>query len=269
MDNRYIGVFDSGLGGLTVVRELMHILPDENIVYFGDTGRVPYGTRSDETIIKYVTDDIRFLLKQNIKLIVCACGTASSVALEVVAPRFDVPIIGVVAPAAERAALSSKNGRIGVLGTPGTINSRKYEFSILARRPEARVFSVACPLFVPLVENGHTNTQVTRLVADEYLAPLKDKDLDTIVLGCTHYPLLKECIRDIMGEGIQLINPGEETARITAALLESEGMLSGAPLGDKQYKFFVTDSPGSFSRLGGMFLNRNLDYEVHKVSVSD
>lgn len=268
MDDRYIGVFDSGLGGLTVVRELMNLLPYESIVYFGDTGRVPYGTRSNETIVKYVREDIQFLLTKDIKLIVCACGTASSVALEKLAPEFDIPIIGVVEPAAEVAAEKSKSGRIGVLGTPGTINSGKFKSSILEKRPDASVFQKACPLFVPLVENGHTNTPVARLVAEEYLLPLKGKNLDTIVLGCTHYPLLSDCIRDIIGTETLLINTGEEAAKVTAEHLKKHCMLSSRPRA-QQYKFFVSDSPETFSRLGGMFLSRDLNYDVHKVNVSD
>ncbi len=268
MDNRHIGVFDSGLGGLTAVRELMRLLPREGIIYFGDTGRVPYGTRSNETIIKYVKDDIQFLQSQNVKLIVSACGTASSVALDALEGAFDIPVIGVVEPAAVVAAGGSKSGRIGVLGTPGTINSGKYKSAILRHRPTAQVFQKACPLFVPLVENGHTNTTVAKLVAEEYLLPLKEKNLDTIVLGCTHYPLLNDCIRDIMGSETLLVNTGEVTAKVTAEYLKRHNMLVETPR-DKQYDFFVSDSPENFSHLGGMFLDMDLNFNVHKVSVSD
>ena len=264
MDNRSIGVFDSGLGGLTAVREIMKTLPGESIVYFGDTARVPYGTRSEETIINYVRDDIELLLKHNVKMIVSACGTASSVALPVIAKDYDIPVVGVVEPASMCAAKASRNGKIGIIGTGGTIKSGKYEKRIKELRSDAEVFAKACPLFVPLVENGHSDTEVARLVAEEYLCSLKEEGVDTLVLGCTHYPLLKGVISGIMGTDTYLVDPGAETAHYIKELLIQSNSLAE---GDGAYKFLVSDSPGDFIRLGGAFLSRNLDFEVTKVEI--
>ncbi len=266
MDNRYIGVFDSGLGGLTAVKEIMEVMPSEGIVYFGDTGRIPYGTRSNETIIKYVHNDIRFLSTFDIKCIVMACGTASTVAIEAVSPMYAIPIMGVVEPAAEKAAAITRNGKIGVLGTNGAIGSGKYEKELLKLNPSLQVFSKACPLFVPLVENGHTHSVVARLVAEEYLAELKKEKIDTIILGCTHYPLLKDIIYDIMDGKVQLVDPGRETAiHLDKRLREIGGHASKPPL--PQYRFFVSDSEQSFSKLGSVFLHREISGSVSKVDI--
>lgn len=266
MDNRYIGVFDSGLGGLTAVKELMETLPNEGIVYFGDTGRIPYGTRSNETIIKYVLNDIRFLLNFNIKVIVIACGTASAVALEVVKDDFNTEIIGVVDSAVLRAVEVTKNGNIGIIGTQGTINSGKYQRELLLKAPNIKTYSQACPLFVPLVENGHFNTEVAHLVAKEYLEPLKQNNVDTIIMGCTHYPLLRQVIYDIMGDGVNLVDPGAQTAEYLKNLLTQRDMLS-EKVHEDQYKFFVSDSVESFARLGGTFLEREINGKVEKVDI--
>ncbi len=269
MDRRPIGVFDSGLGGLTAVKELMKQLPKESIVYFGDTGRVPYGTRSNETVIKYVLQDIRFLLNFDIKLIIIACGTASSVALDVVKDQFDIPIVGVVEPAVQQAVKLTKNKKMGIIGTAGTINSGSYARKINEIDCEIVTISQACPLFVPLVENGYIDNQVARLVAEEYLHPLMAAKVDTIIMGCTHYPLLKNTITEIMGPEVSLVDPGAETARYVKELLEQEGKLSKLKP-DKakaQYKYFVSDSVESFSRLGGIFLEKGINEYVEKIDI--
>ncbi|MDO4563603.1 MAG: glutamate racemase [Clostridia bacterium] len=265
MDNRPIGVFDSGLGGLTAVKRIINLLPHEDVVYFGDTGRVPYGNRSRETIIRYTKEDIEFLLKYDIKLIIAACGTASSVALDDLKPLFSVPILGVLEAACSTAATTTRNGRIGVIGTSGTINSGKYRELILTLLPTAQVFEKACPLFVSLAENGHFNTDVVRIVAEEYLSPLKEAGVDTLILGCTHYPLLAEAIGSVMGGGVNLIDTGDEAAKFAKRLLDERCMLSDS---DKTgtCSFFVSDSIENFSVLGSTFLGRPIELAVHKVS---
>lgn len=266
MDNRPIGVFDSGLGGLTAVKEIMSQLPEESIVYFGDTGRVPYGTRSNETIVKYVFQDIRFLLNFDIKLIIIACGTASSVALDMVQKEFAIPIIGVVQPGAEQAVAESENKRIGVIGTPSTINSGSYIRRMLDIDPSVRAFSKACPLFVPLVENGYLDNEVVRLVAEEYLSPLKNENIDTLIMGCTHYPLLKKVIARVMENAVHLIDPGAETARYVKKLLGQDDLLA-APHQKGTYKYFVSDSVENFSRLGSLFLEKEINTSVEKIDI--
>ncbi len=264
MDNRSIGVFDSGLGGLTVMKEIMQELPNENIVYFGDTGRVPYGTRSKETIIKYSMSDIRFLESQNVKLIIIACGTASSVALTSVRDKFKTPIIGVVDATAEAAVRATKNKKIGVIGTNGTINSGAYETII--KRYGAKTISRACPLFVPLVENGHFDTEVARLIVEEYLTPIRDAGVDTLILGCTHYPHLKKVIGEFMGADVTLIEPGEEVAKYLKYECKKELLNLGAA-DDEQYKYFVSDSVEGFSELASVFLHRNINGKVKKIDI--
>jgi len=266
MDNRPIGVFDSGLGGLTAVKELMNQLPGESIVYFGDTGRVPYGTRSNQTVIKYVLQDIRFLLNFDIKFIIIACGTASSIALEAVQDKFEVPIIGVVNSTAEQAVRTTVNKKIGIIGTQGTINSGAYERKIKELDSEVKTFSKPCPLFVPLVENGYLDNKVVRLVAEEYLEPLIAEQVDTLILGCTHYPLLKKVISDIMGEHVRLIDPGVETARYVKELFKSNHMLADSR-SKSTYRYFVSDSIDNFSRLGSLFLQKQINDAVEKIDI--
>ncbi|MBZ4645145.1 MAG: glutamate racemase [Clostridia bacterium] len=266
MDNRPIGVFDSGLGGLTAVKELMRQLPEESIVYFGDTGRVPYGTRSNEIVTKYVFQDIRFLLNFDIKLIIIACGTASSIALEAVQKEFAIPIIGVVHSAAAQAAKISTNKKIGIIGTQGTINSNSYVRKINEIDPSIKTFSKACPLFVPLVENGYLDNEVARLVAKEYLEPLKQESVDTIIMGCTHYPLLRKTIADIMGQQVSLVDPGAETARYVKEFLQEKDMLA-EPGNKPEYRYFVSDSVESFSRLGSLFLEKEIIQSVEKIDI--
>ncbi len=265
-DNRAIGVFDSGLGGLTAVKEFIEIMPNESIIYFGDTGRVPYGTRSDETIVKYVRQDIKFLLTHQVKAIVAACGTASSVALEQLKKEFDIPLIGVLEPVCKAAVSKTKNKRIGVLGTPGTINSGSYKKGIRNLLPDALVFQKACPMFVPLVENGYLESEATYIIAREYLEELIKQEVDTIILGCTHYPLLEKVITDIVGTNVAIINAGYETALFTKEILTKNNMLSDTHIaGENQY--FVSDDIEKFSHLGGMFLGRPIESNVKKIDI--
>ena len=266
MDNRAIGVFDSGLGGRTAVKQLMEVLPGEDIVYFGDTGRVPYGTRSENTIIKYVMQDIAFLKTFNIKMIVVACGTASTVALPVVRDKFDICMTGVVDEAAVCAIEATKNNKIGVIATSATIKSDAFKKKIQTLEPNANVFSQACPLFVPLVENGHFDSEVAMLVAKEYLEPLKEAGVDTLVLGCTHYPLLRGVIQKIMGYDVTLIDVGEAASKHVKRYLEENDMLSPKKEGGK-CSYFVSDSVDNFAHLGSLFLERQIGEMVNKIDI--
>ena len=266
MDNRSIGVFDSGLGGLTAVKQIMKSLPNESIIYFGDTGRVPYGTRSSETILKYTRNDIRFLKSFDVKLIVIACGTASSVSLPAVKEEFDVPIVGVLDAAVYAAVRATKNKKIGIIGTPGTIKSGSYERLIKEYDSSMQTFRRACPLFVPLVENGHFETEVTRLVIEEYLTEIRDAGVDTLILGCTHYPLLKKAIGEFMGEDVTLIDPGAEVALYLRKKFD-DGGLHGDKTDEEQYKYFVSDNVAGFEELGSIFLEKRIDGQVSKVDI--
>lgn len=261
MRNHPIGVFDSGLGGLTTVREIQRIMPGEDIIYFGDTGRVPYGTRSRETIIRYTKDDIDFLLKHDIKFIIAACGTASSVALPFLRDKYDIEIMGVLESACRKAVEVTKNGRIGVIGTSSTVKSGKYGEIIKELNPDIEVFSNACPMFVPLVENGYAESEAAKLIAKDYLKPLKEANVDTLILGCTHYPLLTKVISAIMGEGVTLLSPGALAAAEAKSYLEKEGLLSTKKCGNS--KFYVSDSVENFTQLGSTFLGKPIDGKVH------
>ena len=266
MDNRSIGIFDSGIGGLTVLKEIAEQLPYEDLIYFGDTARVPYGTRSRETIIKYSFQCINFLISKNIKLVVIACNTATASALEEVAAYFDIPIIGVVMPGVQTAVTTSDNQKIGVIGTTSTINSNAYEEGIRALNPSAEVIGVACPLFVPLVEEGWQDTEVARLTTEKYLLELREHEIDTLVLGCTHYPILKYTISKVM-EDVNLINPAFETAKQVKNLLEDKDLLTqDKKLAEKQ--FFVSDDPEKFRRIGGNILNKNIK-SIEKIDIED
>lgn len=264
MDNRPIGVFDSGIGGLTAVKELSAILPDEEIVYFGDTGRVPYGTRSPETILAYAREDMDFLMKYNPKAIMVACGTVSSVALQTIKSDYDVKIIGVVKSAAKKAAETTKNGRIGVISTGATHKSGAFKKAV-AEVSDAEVFSAACPLFIPLVENGYIerDNKVTRLVAADYLAPVLDKGVDTLILGCTHFPVIKDLIADL-APGVILIDSGKEAALHLKDHLTENGLLSDGRHGANRY--FVSDAADGFSKVAKMFLGRDIDGEITKIT---
>ena len=250
-----IGVFDSGIGGLTVVKALMDDLPAESIVYFGDTARVPYGTKSKTTIVKFSLENVEFLLRFGVKCIVIACNTSSSWALPTLRKYFKVPIVGVIRPGALAAVRQTRNKRIGVIGTTATIHSRAYEAAIQRIDPTIKVFSQSCPLFVPLVEEGWLNGSLCRQVAATYLDPLKRRRVDTLILGCTHYPLLAKTIQEVLGPNTALV----DSARQTAA--EVRGVLTGTDaLRDgrnrPRHRFFVTDEPTHFTRLGHRFLGQ-------------
>lgn len=253
--NAPIGVFDSGVGGLTVVKEIMSALPQESIVYYGDTARVPYGSKSAETITAYSRQIAKFLMTQEVKAIVVACNTASALALEIIKAEFDVPFIGVVKPGAKMAAQATQNKRIGIIATEGTISSGIYEKFLKATSPEVEVFGKACPLFVPLAEEGWLNDTVTKQVAERYLAELKEKQVDALVLGCTHYPLLRGVIGEVMGDGVTLVNPAYETAKELTYVLEDNHLLKNAE--DAQppiHKFYVSDGAEKFRRFANSIL---------------
>lgn len=258
-DSRPIGVFDSGLGGLTVVKELCNYLPNEDIIYFGDTGRVPYGPRSRETIRKYALQDELFLLKHNVKLIVAACGTVSSVAADT-GDTLPVPFFEVVSHASKQAASTTKNGRVGVIGTAATVNSGKHSEIIKSFLPDAQVLAVPCPLFVPLVENGwyDENDIVVRETVKRYLEPIKEFKADTLILGCTHYPILSKVIGGYLGDNVALINSGTTVSKSVAEYLKNTGSLndSGIP---GIHKFYVTDKPDSFKAQVSVLLGEDVD----------
>ena len=258
-----IGVFDSGVGGLTVVKELIRQLPNEDIVYFGDTARVPYGIKSKETVIRFTIENILFLLKQDVKLICVACNTASSVALQVIKSHFKVPVVGVISPGVREAVYATKNKRIGVIGTKGTIKSRAYEIEIKQLDAKVKVTALACPLFVPFAEEGWLNGDVVEKVANFYLKPLKQASVDTVILGCTHYPLLKPVIKKVLGDKVTLIDSAKQVAIEVKKILASEGLLNKAKPG--KHRFFVSDNPEWFSGLAERFLGKSLK-NIKKVS---
>jgi len=268
MDRRPIGVFDSGLGGLTALRKLMAFLPHEDIIYLGDTGRLPYGSRSRGTIIKYARQDIAFLQKFDIKTVVVACGTVSTNALDEISGDYAVPVFGVVEAAVKKAAEVTKNKKIGLVGTAASIKSGTYDRYIRRFSPEAKVYGRACPLFVPLIENGRTEPGdiVIETVTEEYLTPLREKGIDTLILGCTHYPLLHRIISRTMGDGVTLISPGEETAKAVSKYLDEHALLSDYP-GAGRHRFFVTDSTEDFAHMASVFLESSVFGEVEQVSL--
>ncbi|MDP1681547.1 MAG: glutamate racemase [Burkholderiales bacterium] len=261
--NSPIGVFDSGVGGLTVVRALMERLPFENIVYFGDTARVPYGVKSVETIAHYTTQIAEFLLAKDVKLLIIACNTMAAVAAQVVRDLSPVPVLDVIDAGAFGAAQATRNKQIGILGTPTTINSNAYAQAIHRYDPDIRLYSQACPLFVPLVEEGWLDHPVTRLTAQEYLKPVLAQEVDTLVLGCTHYPLLTPLLQDVAGPNVRLIDSAQAMAE-RAAILLKEQQLGNPNRGAPRYEYFVTDVPVRFQTIGERFLGRTLA-NVHVV----
>lgn len=260
-----IGIFDSGIGGLTVVREVLRQLPHERIIYFGDTARVPYGPKSPETVRRYSREISEFLVSQDVKAIVVACNTATAHALPMLRREFELPVIGVVEPGARAAVAASRRRELGVIGTAGTIGSGAYERAIREIAPGAHILARACPLFVPLVEEGWLDTEATRLIAREYLTPFATGHVDTLVLGCTHYPLLKSLIADVLGPDVVLIDSAHETAAETARVLGARGLLSSIdfpphrPARQPVHRFIASDAPDHFLRLGQRFLGTAIE----------
>ncbi len=255
--NQPVGVFDSGVGGLTVLRELVAALPGERFLYFGDTARVPYGTKSRETVTRYSIEIANYLITaHDIKMLVVACNTASSLALPVLRKIYKIPVVGMVDPCVRRAASLAKHEAIGVIGTAGTIRSGAYEHALRAALPAARVRCLPCPLLVSLAEEGWVDNPIARAVAAEYLGPFREDPVDALILGCTHYPVLKDVIRDVLGGGTVLIDSGEEAARVVDILLSEGGMKCGG--GGNGASFLVTDDPERFVRVGEPFFGSRM-----------
>lgn len=258
MRDKPIGVFDSGVGGLTVMAEIMRQLPYEDIVYFGDVGRTPYGPRSKDIILQFTRQDIAFLLEHDVKFIVAACNTASAVALEAVAPEYDIGMLGVIDPGARAAVETTRNGRVGIIGTHATIASDAYPRVIHRIDNKIKVFSLACPLFVPLAEEGYEGREAAYIIAEDYLKVLRENGIDTLVLGCTHYPLLKATIQRVIGDKVTLIDSATATAKEAKDHLERHGLTKpdGAV---PRYEFYVSDVPDKFAPVAERFLGRRVD----------
>ena len=265
MDNRPIGIFDSGVGGLTVVKEVMQQLPNEQIIYFGDTARVPYGSKSKETITKYSRQIIKFLLEKEVKAVIIACGTASSNSLKTMRREFEaLPIKGVVQPGAMAAVHTTNNNKIGIIGTESTIRSGAYKKLIQEQNPDIEVYSKACPLFVPLAEEGWVTGDIAKQTAGIYLKEILKQDIDTLVLGCTHYPLLIDCIQEVVGDQVKLVNPATETAAQLKRLLEENNTLrveSALPI----HEFYVSDNTTKFDQLALSVLQK--PYLAKKIDI--
>lgn len=261
-DVRPIGVFDSGIGGLTVLREIWEVVPDESTIYFGDNSRSPYGTKSKSTIIRYSLQNMKFLESKDVKMIVIACNTASAYAYEELKKRANVPVVEVVTPGADVACKATKNGKIGIIATKGTISTGVYKKAVEDRAKELgmdniEIFEQACPLFVSLAEEGWWDKEVTRLTAEEYLKPLKEAGVDTLVMACTHYPLLSKVIQEVMGDGVVLVNTGEATAKVVKELLSSEGTTSEGNQSPVR-EFYTSDEPELFEQVATPFLGEGL-----------
>ena len=259
-----IGVFDSGIGGLTVVKEILKKLPNESIIYLGDTARVPYGTKSSRTVIAYSEGNAKFLLSKGIKLLVVACNTASAVALPSLRWDFHIPVIGVIEPGARKAVRFTKTGKVGVIGTPSTIKSYAYKKAMENIAPEIKVYSKACPLFVPLAEEGWVEGEIAELTAKKYLEPFKGLDIDVLILGCTHYPLLKPVIQRVMGDGVTLVDSAEETASEIKRTLE-ENLISNGDFSHRR-EYYLTDVSETFLSVAGRFLGENIE-RVEQIDV--
>jgi glutamate racemase len=265
MDNRPIGVFDSGVGGLTVLKEITQLLPNESVVYFGDCGRTPYGIKSKETIVKYTWQDVNFLLRQDVKMIVVACNTASAYGYEIAKDGVDIPIVEVVEPGAETVVRETKNKSVGVIGTTATIKSDVYLNAIKRKNESVKVISKACPLFVNLVEEGWWDNDIAHMVVKEYLGSLKNKNIDTLVMGCTHYPLLEKTIQEVMGEEVKIVSSAHEVARVVKNHLSKYNM-ERKDENHPEYKFFTSDSAEKFIELGSLIMNKKLD-NVEKIEI--
>lgn len=265
MDNRPIGVFDSGLGGLTVLKEIMRLIPGESVVYFGDNGRAPYGTKSKETVLKYTMQDIRFLLNQDIKMIVIACNTASACSLQTVKNSFDIPVIEVIGPGAKCAVDVTESNKVGVIGTSATITSGVYENAIHRIKPEIEIFTKACPLFVPLAEAGWWENDIAVRITEEYLLSLKEQDIDTLVLGCTHYPILYNTINKVMGQNVKLVSSALEVAKVVKELIETNDIARDPEI-SPVYRYYTSDSIELFESLGSSILGQEI-IAVEKIDI--
>ncbi len=260
-----IGVFDSGIGGLTVVKRISSNLPTEDIVYFGDTARVPYGSKSNSTVIEYSVQDAKFLINKNVKAIVVACNTSSSVALDDLRKIFNVPVIGMIEPGSRAALKTTKNGRIGVIGTRATVGNNAYSNQIKKFNADVKVFEKACPLFVPLAEEGWIKHKATYDIAEEYLKELREKEIDTLVLGCTHYPILSEVIQDVIGNNVNLIDSGIASAEVVKFELDRFDLHTNkSSIGNQE--FFVSDIPVKFKEVAELFLGKEIS-EVKKIDL--
>lgn len=262
LKTRPIGVFDSGVGGLTVVKAMRELLPYEDIIYFGDTARVPYGNKSKSTIVRFAREIMAFLLDKKVKMVVVACNTASSLSLPLLDESYKVPVMGVIKPGIKEAARLTKNGKIGVIGTSSTVNSKAYDKELARQKVSARIYSEACPLFVPLVENRHINDKIALDVARMYLTPLKKKNIDALILGCTHYPILKTAIKKVMDK-TKLVDSSRAVAKEVKELLLKEDM--AAPKRKGNIKCFVSDDADGFSKKAGIFLKEKVS--VKKVEI--
>jgi glutamate racemase len=259
-----IGIFDSGIGGITVMKQIIKLLPEEKLIYFADSARFPYGTKSASTVTKFASDIVRFLLHKEIKMIVVACNSASALALDTIKGEFQIPMVGVIEPGAQAAVESTKTGRVGVIGTNATIQSQAYYEAIKRIDPQIEVFQHACPIFVSMVEEGWVDKEVTRLAVREYLGPLKEKDIDVLLLGCTHYPMLKKVISEYMGPGVKLVDCGSSCAgKIERTLSDLDLKNSFSDSGGRKY--FVTDMPERFKQLGEQFLG----LEINNIEIVD
>lgn len=258
-----IGIFDSGIGGLTVVREVRKLLPLENMVYLGDTARLPYGTKSRKTVIGYSRKNSQFLVSNGVKVVIAACNTASAHSIEALSGELPVPVLGVIEPGAKKAAEVTKNGKIGVIATPSTVRSGAYPRAVTARNPSLKTVSRSCPLFVPLAEEGWCEGEIALRTAREYLEPLKSEGIDTLILGCTHYPLMKKTIAKVTGKEVTLVDSAEETAREAAEFLKRNGLLNKK--GEGSAEFYLTDGSENFLDIAGRFLGS----EPQSVRVAD
>ena len=269
MDSRPIGVFDSGLGGLSIVKQVKRLLPGEQIVYFGDTARVPYGNRSHQTLLHYARQDSRFLLSHGVKMLVAACGTISTTVDEGFVRSLPVPYMGVVEVTARAAAAATQNSRVGVIGTAATVRSGAFERAVRGHRPAARVVSRPCPLFIPLVENGYVEpgNPVTTLVARDYLSFVPENKIDTLILGCTHFPLLKSIIGPVVGDGVKLIDPGVCVARHLRDFLEQKGMESGLDASAED-RYYVSDQTDDFEAVASLFMGDSFSGRVERVDIN-
>ena len=251
-------MFDSGIGGLTVLKEVRKLLPGEHIIYLGDTARLPYGSKSPETVTKYALESAIFMLTKGVKILIIACNTSSALALDILKKKLPIPVLGVIDPGAREAAQATRTKKVGVIGTKATVRSAAYEKAIRKYDPRISVLSIPCPLFVPIVEEGLEDDRVAELMARKYLEAIKGSDIDTLVMGCTHYPILERTIRQVVGKGVAIVNTGRETAKDVAAALEKEGVINHGGRGGS--RFFVTDSPDTFKEVGSRFLGEEIKH---------